>query len=364
MKKICLSIAALLLSLLAHSQEADTLGRHAEFTIIPRLDGGLTSHILNRGFDKAQFNLGTSSLYTLFEGSISEHVSFILCNHWLAAGEGAPRWLYDGTLRSDMTNWIDYCCLEFNAGPFTFGIGKDSIFTGGFEFDEWDYDCHPEMNTALWNVLPVYQWGASVGYTTPSEMTTFSLQMAASPFGEHPFSSGLWAWSGKWTGEYGPLSTLWTATAAQNADRKLEWLVCLGQKLALGDWTLEFDWFSKVGLWYSEYDCEEFPSLIPPFFYNDYWEDGSTLLGRVVYSPIENLELEAKYIFEGKQLFKKYGDGLRTGGLAVRWMTDDFIRLHAAAGYSDHNIYGDFNGMYANLGVTFFINVNKLFRKK
>ena len=69
MKKYLLSIAALLLGLLAHSQEADDLGNYAEVSIIPRLD-------VNPLFGaEPEFTLGNSSLYTLFEGSASEHFS-------------------------------------------------------------------------------------------------------------------------------------------------------------------------------------------------------------------------------------------------------------------------------------------------
>ena len=78
MKKYLLSIAALLLGLLAHSQEADDLGNnYAEVSIIPRLD--LNPAWYTEGFE---FTLGSSSLYTLFEGSASEHFSWTVVNHW------------------------------------------------------------------------------------------------------------------------------------------------------------------------------------------------------------------------------------------------------------------------------------------
>lgn len=358
MKKICLSIAALLLGLLAHSQEADTLGRHAELTVIPRFDVGLTSQKLsNKGqFDKAQFNLGNSSLYTLFEGSLSEHISFTLINHWLAFGEDAPRWLYDGTLRSDTPNWIDYCSVEFNTGAFTFGVGKEMILLGGFEFDPWDYDSHPEINSIIWNVLPSYQWGVRAGVTTPSEMTTFTLQMCSSPFGEHPFASGLWAWSGQWSGSYGPFSTLWNATAAQTPAGKLEWMVCLGQKLELGDWTLGFDWFNRQGQAEPLYDDTAI-NAFEPQWYNPYWSEGHTLMGTVAWSPLENLEIQAKYMYEGSTPFSNEKVGFRTGGLAAHYFVTDSIRLHALAGYSD------LNDLFANVGITVYLNVNKLFSK-
>ena len=70
MKKYLLSIAALLLGLLAHSQEADDLGNYAEVSVIARLD-------LNPYFykDATEFTLGNSSIYTHFTGSASEHFS-------------------------------------------------------------------------------------------------------------------------------------------------------------------------------------------------------------------------------------------------------------------------------------------------
>ena len=78
MKKYLLSIAALLLGLLAHSQEADDLGNYAEVSIIPRLD-------VNPIFgNEPDFTLGNSSLYTLFEGSASEHFSWTVAAHLLS----------------------------------------------------------------------------------------------------------------------------------------------------------------------------------------------------------------------------------------------------------------------------------------
>ena len=131
MKKLLLSIAALLPGLLAFSQEADDLGRYAEVTLIPRLDLNPTY----AGDSGLGFNHGNSSIYTLFEGSLSEHFSWTIANHWLQAG-GDYAWPYTDLGRSDTTNWLDYFAGYFSFGNWTIGLGKDMIATGGFEYED------------------------------------------------------------------------------------------------------------------------------------------------------------------------------------------------------------------------------------
>ena len=59
MKKLLLSVAALLPGLLAYSQEADDLGRYAEVTLIPRLDLNPTYMTGDSGLG---FNHGNSAM--------------------------------------------------------------------------------------------------------------------------------------------------------------------------------------------------------------------------------------------------------------------------------------------------------------
>jgi len=356
MKKISLSTAALLLCLLAHSQEADSLGRYAEFTIIPRLDAGLNSPVLSKGgSNESTFNPGNSSLYTTFEGSISEHLSFTIENHWLQAGEEAIPGLYRNTGRSDNVNWLDYCVLDYNIGGFTFGVGKDMIYTGGFESQDWDYDSHPELNSTFWNAFSSYQWGARVGYSTPSGMTSFTAQMVSSPFGEHPFASRLWCWSGQWAGEYGPISNFWSVTAAQSRDeetgvKKANWLVCLGQQVELGNWTIGLDWFNRMGSFTDDplVECAD----------NGYWMRGHTLVGRVKFSPCEKFDIEAKYL---NQAYRPEGGATccyHDGGFVAHWFPVEGLRVHLAAACG-----GITDGLSLNLGVLYYFNVTNLFRK-
>ena len=67
MKKTLFSIAAVLLGFLAHSQEAESLDRFAEVSVITRLDANPAYNSADSEFG---FDLGNTSIYTLFEGSL------------------------------------------------------------------------------------------------------------------------------------------------------------------------------------------------------------------------------------------------------------------------------------------------------
>ena len=93
MKKLLVTAASMLLCFLALSQEANELGgSSAELSVVAR------------GEYLYGDPLGNSSLYTLLDGSISEHFSYSIANHWLSSD---PVSLYTNTFRSDDVNWLD-----------------------------------------------------------------------------------------------------------------------------------------------------------------------------------------------------------------------------------------------------------------
>lgn len=324
MKKYLLSIAALLLGLLAHSQEADDLGNYAEVSIIPRLDlnPSWTSNPKTSGFD-----LGNSSLYTLFEGSASEHFSWTVANHWFAAGNWftpeMDAWeMFKGLGYSDTTNWIDFLKADLTFGSWTFTLGKDCITTGGHEYEEWDWEVHPLMASPIWNDLAPYQWGGKVAWTTPSEMSVFSLQMTTSPFGEHPFSSGLWTYSFQWSGAYGWFSPMWSVSAFGIDKGQYNWLISLGNQILLEDWTFTLDWSNTSGI------DEEYTSFMP----------GHTFHGRIDYAPSDrwDVSLRGNYIYSNSTGYldtpmRAYNIGAAFEFYPLRDSQD--LRLHAVAHY-------------------------------
>ena len=330
MKKYLLSTAALLLGLLAHSQEADDFGNYAEVSIIPRLDLNPSWNTGNSAFG---FDLGNSSLYTLFEGSASEHFSWTVANHWFAPGEWPVLGsefdafsMFRNLGRSDDVNWVDFCKADLTFGSWTFTLGKDCITTGGYEYEDWDWEVHPLLASPLWNNLAPYQWGGKVAWTTPGERTTFSLQMTTSPFGEHPFGSGLWTWSAQWRGEYGWYSPIWSASAFGIDKGEYAWIFSFGNRIDFTDeWALTLDWSNTAGMTY------DYAGMLR----------GCTFHGRLDYAPSERFDvsLRGNYILMDKSidpLLYEVSENWWNLGAAVEFYPlrdSQDLRLHAVAAY-------------------------------
>ena len=325
MKKYLLSIAALLLGLLAHSQEADDLGNYAEVSIIPRVD-------VNPIFgSEPEFSLGNSSLYTLFEGSASEHFSWTVAAHLFSASSFTGCLEESGDLyrmlgHSDSNNVFDLAYVDLTFGSWTFNLGKNCIMTGGHEYDDYDWMVHPQLASPLWNDLACYQWGGKVSYTTPSEMSTFSLQMTTSPFGEHPFSSGLWTYSAQWSGEYAWYSPLWSITAFGLDHGTYAWIYSLGNQFSFGDWTVSLDYTNTAGM------TEEYDDFLL----------GGTLHGVVSYAPSERWDFALRGNYSSQ--FNFYNGRIVAYDVPARWnlgavaqfyplFDSQDLRLHAFAAY-------------------------------
>ena len=355
MKKYLLSIAALLLGLLAHSQEADDLGNFAELSVVARLDA-------NPIFgSEPEFTLGNSSIYTLFTGSASEHFSWALQNHWYSGysflgPEANPFEQFKGLGYSDATNFIDLANVTLTFGSWDFTLGKQCITTDGHEYDDDDWDVYTGLATPLWNNFSCYQWGGKVAWTTPSEMTTFSVQMTTSPFGERPFSSGLWAWSAQWVGEYGWFLPTWSVSLLQSLEeqevmtfqagnlpapiRQNNWLISLGNQFQFGDWTISLDWTNTSGF------TEETTGLL----------SGSTFHGRVAFAPSErwNLALQGNYILSPADQ-EENTNWWNAGAIAEFFPIRDSeaLRLHAYVAYD--NLLGAFS---FNVGARYNLTFN------
>jgi len=358
MKKILVVCAALFMlpCSLLYSQEADEPGTGAEFTIIPRFDIG--AEYLGKGGDKSYaLNLGNSSIYTLFEGNFTENLSFSIANHWASFGTDAGDWdktwytdLYDGTGYSNTNSWLDWINLTYEVGNFYFTVGKDAMFVGGLEYDEYDFDVHPVLASSLWNNLPCYQWGASAGWTSDSENTTLALQMVTSPYGEHPFSSGLYSYGARWTGEYGKLETNMSLAAIAKGEGKYFGLFSLGQRYNFSEkWALSYDFFNTfVDLgweWDGEYEDEA-------GYYG--LQDGLSIYGALSWKPSEKWEVLVRGGYEwGPEYFSEENDySSWQAGAALHWYPVEGLRVHAAFGCKD-----DIMPAAAYIGVMYNLNI-------
>ncbi len=252
MKKLLLTTAVLLPCLLAHSQE---------LKFVPRLEA---SPVFSTGGEEHNFSfpdiLGETSLYSFFEGDISDHFSFFVCNHWLSTD---PVGLYKDTFfYSNTNNWLDFLYFTYKTGWFSLTLGKDVIHLGGWEYDPYDVYCHSALMSSQWNGLPAYQWGASMAFDLPWEDNSIDVQMVSSPFGERTFASGLFTWALRWCGSIGPWSPIWGVALFQDnpADRAhLIPVVDISNRFALNDnFRLDLSYRYGVGG-----NGDEFPLLSP-----------------------------------------------------------------------------------------------------
>lgn len=326
MKRILVLLAVFALSSSPlFSQEAVEPGTGAELSIVPRIDFGLP------------LNLGGSSLYSFFDGNITESLSFSVCNHWanFALTDGkfdtdAIKDLYNYTWRSDWTNWCDWAYLDYSFGNFNVMLGKFTMAVGGIEFDLDDVECHAPLMSSLWSDFAPYQWGTSFGWTNDSENTTLSLEAVTSPFGVKPFSSGLFSYGLKWTGEYGPLNNIWSVSSMDTGAGYFT-IVSLGQSYAVSDaFSVTLDWSNAI--------CDP----------TDWLVYGNSAYATIDWTPSDKWAFSLK---GGIESAKGYAGGTSVG-CSAHWfpLDDDALRVHAFCGYRD---FAGSSDLYATVGLLY-----------
>lgn len=325
---VCTALTLLCLSApaqeFAPAPEAEDSGRSVGLSVIPRFE-------FNYNGD---FTLGDSSLYSLFEGNISDALSFSICNHWLAGDKESISLLYSNTGRSDDINWLDWAYLNYALGNFSFTLGKQSLTFGGYEFDAYDFESFSFLSSSAWYNLQVYLWGLKADWTNPSENTTLSLQMTSSPFGEHPFTSGLFNYAAEWRGEYGNFANIWSVAALQRDKGDFIPLISLGQTFSLTDEiSLGLDIFNIVG------DEENVVMK------------GLTMIPSITYTPSDRLMLRGRM---GGEINRETKNKNLIVGIDGYWLPlkeCEDLRLMASAGYNH-----DLKMTNASLGILYYLN--------
>ena len=330
MKKILVLLAVFALPFaLLHAQEADEPGTGAELTFVPRLDIG---HPLD---------LGNSSVYSFFDGNLTDNLSFSACNHWasfaLADGKfdsDALKDLYKYTWRSDWTNWCDWAYLDYSLGNFDIMLGKFTMAVGGIEFDADDVECHKPLMSSLWSNFSPYQWGGAIGWTNDSESTNISAEIVTSPYGEKPFGSGLYSYGLKWTGAYGPVYNIWSVSHINTGDGYFT-IASLGQTFAFSDaLSFSLDWSNAI--------CDE----------DDFLVKGNTAYASFNWTPSDDLEVIVKGGYENA---KNYDDNYAIG-CAANWLPlkeNKNLRLHGNLAYRN---YGSEGEIFAYVGIMYYLN--------
>ena len=197
----------------AAAQEADNSGRSVELSVIPRLD--LNPVFFTEAGGGGEFTLGNTSLYSLFEGNITDNLSFSVANHWAGFDSvhdvfATTKDLYAYTLRSDSTNWLDWAYLTYSVGNFAFTLGKDIITTGGLEFDDYDFEVHPSLVSSYWQNLAPRPKGTPSASSSPLPRTASVPSPAASS--TTPWNGG--ANTARWRPSGAPPPWGWTRVSS------------------------------------------------------------------------------------------------------------------------------------------------------
>ena len=240
MRKIVALVVAALCYFCTYSQETETSGNVPTLIISPRIEANPYIPTGSEGLKGVDF--GTTSLYTLFEGSVGDNFSYSMSNHWLSTD---PKSLYQNAFRSDDVDFIDWLTLSYSVGSFTFTLGKDMLAIGGYELDPMDVDQHPLLCSTFWHNCAIYQWGGRVEYTSSDEASSVAFQFGTSPFGEFPFKSKLFSYSLIWYGEYGCFAPIWSANLIEYERGNFIKMASLGNGFYFGNGAIEADLMYK-----------------------------------------------------------------------------------------------------------------------
>ena len=353
MRKILVLTVALLCYFCTYSQEANTSDNIPVLIIAPRFD--VNPYIATGDGGLRGVDFGNSSLCTLLEGSIGEHFSYSMSNHWVTS---QTRPLYQNILRTDESDFIDWLTLSYSVGRFTFTVGKDMVAIGGYELDPMDVIQHPLLCSKFFNDVSIYQLSGKVEYTTKDESSTFGFQFANSIFSSlKPFEERLFAYSLTWYGDYEWFAPIWSANLLEYERGRFVKMASLGSAFYFGDATIELDLMYKH-LNYEGSNHEFTPALKFNYNFNDKVEifarggyeyrSGMDILGwsdeEFGYFPTD--------ISGGNYAF--YGAGVHY--YPLRNSTD--LRLHTIIASNSHA-----KSIAINVGVTYLFNLTDTIRK-
>lgn len=311
-----------------------------DFYIIGRLDSNVEfSH------ETSAFEWGNSGLYTQLSGPIGDHLHYLILNHWVSSG---TKELYDNIGRSDSPNFLDFAFVKYSNHGLSVEFGKDLIPFGTIEQDGDDYSAHPFMSSVFWNTACLYQWGTQVSYSLPSEKTSFTIGIAASPFGEHPFKNGMMSYSIQWRGHYDLFASIWSINLLEMPGKRFLSMLAFGNQLTIGNFSVAVDFVNTAAL------------DVAGFFKQE-----MTLVGFLDYQLCDKVELQAKLGRERNNCADSFFlDGLFMAqpywfwGTAVNYYplkeNRDF-RLHLGVAWKNN-----LKGMIASLGVLYSMNLSTL----
>lgn len=276
--------------------------------------------------------------YTALEGKTSKGETgfggYIL--NLIVKGKLSPNFSY--AYRQRLNKWnqnasyfdsVDWVFLNYIPSErLTFTIGKTPVGVAGWELDLAPIDCF-FLSSYNYHYNP-YQWGGSITYNFKNGHDNLMLQVVESPFQrEYIARSGelanMLGYSLKWGGRHGIWEPNWSLNLMEYAPGKMINYISLGNRFYFGDKVkLEVDYMNRA-------------NESKQFFGKNF-----TLVGNLIYQPIEQLELYGKgtwdlnktdspadYVVTAGTDIKRVGAGIHYYPLK-----DRSVRIHGNYSYS------------------------------
>lgn len=329
-----------------------------------RVDNSETDSVDNiYGFNGRYFNL-------LMGGNLGEKFSYFFRQR-IVAQDGSVKF-FDNT---------DFLYLNYNpTANWTIRLGKDALAVGGFEYDAPPIDVL--YSTHYWDNFYCFQLGLSGIYRTNDGKNTVIAQVSNSPFLHYgaqvgrgkgsEWMSGLMAYSVYWSGSYGHFKALYSANLFESRRGRYMGYIALGHKLAYNRWSVYLDLIHhSVSL-------------------ND-WGRNFGVVGRADFFITPGLNLFIKGSYEQNKSeadivkFQESGEALdclvEAGhtysmyGLGFEWRPSFYrdVRLHGFVACKQSSMTEEVSGLgrrvaentiNANLGITWNIDVKRIFTEK
>ena len=147
----------------------------------------------------------------------------------------------------------DYLWLQYSPNQrWSFRIGKDALFYGGFEYDAAPIDVY--YAAYYWQQYPCYQLGVVATYHDKSGKNNIVFQLANSPYVQlfataDGWKKGLLSYNLYWSGNFNHFKTLYSINLFERKRGSFITHVALGNKLEFDHCTWYLDYLNRAAEW-------------------------------------------------------------------------------------------------------------------
>ena len=230
-------------------------------------------------------------------------------------------------------------------------VGKRPVAIGGCDYAIIPIDLY--FTGQYCDLLTIYQWGVSGRYTTKKGNDSFMIEFTQSPFRTYSTNKNIYAYSFLYEATHGPVDFIYSVNFfGTETGKYVNWIV-LGHRFNIGKKVhIEADVIHKYSI------AGKKATNKNRFLFKDY-----SLVGKVIYNPIDQLSLAVKYCYdenscEYESIEQQTAENCdyhvlpgtrvhRIGGIVeyypLKGEYRNFIRLHLA-GHYDMGVNTDPNG--------------------